>query len=213
MELQNYFKPPGGIDNPLTGGAIASGSSISPDRLVHHVTGTGVISTINLPYPGFTGPIYLIADDGFQFDTSGNIAVVGNKLAQSVTVLLYDQATSKWYPINPGSFTPPVLVITAPTTGPLGGLSSTITATATATAPATLVQAEFFWQDAEGGLHGPVYPIGIAMGGSPYSLLWTFPLCAETLGDKVQLTGKVLDSNGIYSTIRGCDVRLTGRGC
>ena len=213
MDLYNRFTQPGGKGNILTGGAISSGSgSISPDSLVHHITGTGTINTINLPYPGFSGHIYLISDSGFSFDTSGNIGVAGVARAKSVIPFLFDITTNKWYTL-PVGFDPPTIFITAPVTGPLAGLSKTITAIATVTAPATLVQAEFFWQDAEGGLHGPVHPIGTALGGSPYSLLWTFPLCAETLGDKVQLTGKVLDSNGMYSTISGSDVLLTGRGC
>jgi len=218
MDLYNRFTQPGGSSNILTGGVLASSSgSISPDSLVHHVSGTDIISTINLPYPGFNGPIYLISDDGFSFDDSGNISKVGVARAKSVIPLLFDLATNKWYTL-PVGFRLPTINITSPSTGPLGGLSATITANATAYNGATLVQAEFYYQDG-GAPAQPYNLIGLASGGSPYSILWTFPTCGgfieDAVGDspRVNIYARAKDSNGQYSTDASIAVRLTGRGC
>lgn len=220
MDLYNRFRSPGGNGLILIGKSIPASSSISPDCLVHHITGMGVISTINIPYLGFNGPLYLISDSGFSFNDVGNI-VKTSELFQPgrVVTLLYDEMLAKWFPTNNG-YKLPALNITAPSTGPLGGLSVTITANATAYNGATLVQAEFYWQDTFGGIYTrPFNLIGLVNGGSPYSKLWTFPICGAFLDDAssdpphVRLYARALDSNGQYSSDAGVDLRLTGRGC
>lgn len=92
-----FFTPPGGNFQDLIGSPIASASTIAPDRLVHHVTGIASISTITVPYEGFSGPIYLIADGYWGWDTSGNIATAGAPILGQAIPFVYVPEKSKWY--------------------------------------------------------------------------------------------------------------------
>lgn len=97
IDKSQFFSPPGGINQDLIGSPIASASTIAPDRLIHHVTGIASISTITVPYEGFSGPIYLIADGYWGWDTSGNIATAGAPVLGQAVIFVYVPEKSKWY--------------------------------------------------------------------------------------------------------------------
>lgn len=78
------------------GSPLASGASISPDRGIHHITGTSEITTINLPVTGFVGTIVLIPDEAFTFNTGGNIAVAGTAVVNRALHMTFDGTS--WYP-------------------------------------------------------------------------------------------------------------------
>ena len=79
------------------GTAVASATTITvpSNKTIFHITGTTAISTINLPYTGFTGKISIIPDGIFTFDTAGNIAEAYTATVNRCIDLVYDG--TKWY--------------------------------------------------------------------------------------------------------------------
>lgn len=77
---------------------IASAADISVTHPIHHVTGTNPIATINPP-PGFSGPIWLIADGAFSLISGGNIAAPVTAVVDTVVQLIFDPGTEMWYPV------------------------------------------------------------------------------------------------------------------
>jgi hypothetical protein len=91
------------------GAPIAAAASISPTNPIHHITGTGTISTIVVG-PEFTGPLFLLADAAFSWTTGGNIALAGTATADTCVIFVYDG--TEWFPVagagggsGPGSTT------------------------------------------------------------------------------------------------------------
>lgn len=104
-ELNLYsFTSPGGIQNDLVGGVLAlgtNGTTLTPTRMVHHVTGTSAaLTTITPPWTDFVGPLFLVADSVFTSVTTGNIGTVFTTVANNAYGLLYDRKTTKWYPMR-----------------------------------------------------------------------------------------------------------------
>lgn len=88
--------------NGLAGGfgaAIASTTTIAPTNVAHHITGTNAIATITVP-AGFPdgGRLTLVPDAAFTFTTAGNIAKTATGVVSESMWLIYDRATSKFYP-------------------------------------------------------------------------------------------------------------------
>ena len=83
---------PGGVN---VGPNIASAASISPTHRVHHITGTAAITTIVLPYVGFTGKLTFIADAAFTMATGGNIAAAITAVANKSYEFVFDGTL--WY--------------------------------------------------------------------------------------------------------------------
>lgn len=79
---------------------IASAATISPKSQKVRVTGTTTIQTITPPNKYFSGPLYIFNTDASVdgLGTSGNIALAVTLTRYKVFTLLYDVATSKWYP-------------------------------------------------------------------------------------------------------------------
>jgi lysophospholipase L1-like esterase len=77
------------------GSAVASAATITAPSTIFHVTGTTAISTIIVPYTGFTGKITIIPDGVFTFDTAGNIAETYTSTVNRAIDLVYDG--TKWY--------------------------------------------------------------------------------------------------------------------
>ena len=67
----------GGLQNSVFGPDLASAGTIAPTGLVTNVTGAAAIVTITPPWPGFGGPIFLVAQGIFTWTAAGNIAVAG----------------------------------------------------------------------------------------------------------------------------------------
>lgn len=78
------------------GANVASATTITPTGGTFHVTGTTTVSTINLPYTGFTGSITIIPDGVFSTNTSGNIALVSLSVVSRPLIMTYDGTS--WYP-------------------------------------------------------------------------------------------------------------------
>lgn len=95
--LTDWFQPAVAQINQTVGGAIASANTITVTNAIHHVTGTTLIKTINLPQ-GFSGSITLIPDGAFTTDATGNIAIASTAVVGKALILTYDPATTKLYP-------------------------------------------------------------------------------------------------------------------
>jgi hypothetical protein len=63
----------GGWLKRTKGANVSSASSITPTGYIFHLTGTSVVSTIVVPYTGWTGEITIIADGVSGVTTGGNI--------------------------------------------------------------------------------------------------------------------------------------------
>ncbi len=77
---------------------IASAATIAPTKLIVEITGTTDISTITLPYVGFSGVIHFIFTNGAppDFITGGNIAKSKSPVTlEMVTMVCYN---GTWYP-------------------------------------------------------------------------------------------------------------------
>jgi len=80
------------------GTTVASATTIVAPSAVFHVTGTTAISTITIPYTGFTGQITIIPDGIFTFATGGNIAEAYTTIVGRAIQLVFDGTT--WYRVN-----------------------------------------------------------------------------------------------------------------
>jgi hypothetical protein len=95
------FRPPGGQFANLVGANLSS-VVIAPDKMVHHMVSTAIITTITPPHEGFVGPIYLIADSVLNWTTSGNLGAprATTAIAGHAYGFIYDRITGKWYPLG-----------------------------------------------------------------------------------------------------------------
>ena len=102
FNLQNYKPRIQGYSADMRGANVAVGTStgvtITPTGEIFHITGTGSIATINVPYTGFNGSITIIPDGIFTWTTAGNIALAGTAVVGKALIMTYDATTSKWYP-------------------------------------------------------------------------------------------------------------------
>ena len=96
------FQSPGGLQNDLIGNVLSlgtNGTTLTPERLVHHVTGTAAtLTTIVPPWVDFTGPLYLVADSVFTGTLGGNLSVIFTTVAGNAYGFIYDRKAGKWYP-------------------------------------------------------------------------------------------------------------------
>lgn len=92
------FDAPGGLGHISLGPNIASATTISPTFQAHHVTGTAAIDTITVPWPGFTGPIWLFADGAWTWTTNGNIQTSGTTTTGNQVPVIFYFDGSKWQP-------------------------------------------------------------------------------------------------------------------
>lgn len=86
-----------GVPKSSVGAILSSGATITPTDPIHHVSGVGTISTINLPYVGFTGSITLIPDGAWATSTLlGNIGLASVAVFGRTITFTYDG--TKWWP-------------------------------------------------------------------------------------------------------------------
>lgn len=90
------------------GAPLASATVLKPTNAIHHVTGTATIQTITVPV-GFTGPLFLLSDNGFSLTTGGNIATAATVGIGTEAMLVFDAVN--WYPIVGSASVPPSNVI------------------------------------------------------------------------------------------------------
>jgi hypothetical protein len=81
---------------------IASAATISPIGNMARITGNTTINTINLPCPGFIGPLMLVNSDSSvgTIGTSGNVALGVTLTRYKLFLFIYDPTAAKWYPSN-----------------------------------------------------------------------------------------------------------------
>lgn len=97
------------------GELLTANADITVSSAIHHVTGSTTITTITLPTqqvgmtaigavtrdratPAFTGPVWLIADDGFSVGTGGNISAGRTYAAGEAAALIFDG--TNWSPVG-----------------------------------------------------------------------------------------------------------------
>lgn len=99
------FKSPGGLQfgvvDPVV---VASTTSMpAPKALISTVSGSIAITTIQVPWPGFTGTIKYIPTGAFTGATSGSATDTAKPIGLAFTavvgkVLTLDFDGTKWYP-------------------------------------------------------------------------------------------------------------------
>jgi hypothetical protein len=81
----------------VSGTAISSvGGTIAPISLIHHVTNTTALATINLPAANFIGTIWFIPNTVFTWNTSGNIGITGTAVVSKALSMTFDGTS--WFP-------------------------------------------------------------------------------------------------------------------
>ncbi len=89
-----YMK--GAVMAETLGTTVASQAAIVATGQIFHVSGVATVSTITPPFGSFTGRITIIPDDGFSWDTAGNIGKAGTAQVGLAVSFAYDG--SKWWP-------------------------------------------------------------------------------------------------------------------
>jgi hypothetical protein len=103
MTENNFeFTPPGGFQWDLVGPKITAAATIAPSKMIHHVTGTTTVTTITVPHTGFAGPLYLIADSVFAWNSTANIVAdpTTTLVAGHAYGFIYDARAAKWSPLR-----------------------------------------------------------------------------------------------------------------
>lgn len=111
------------------GDDLASAATIAPSSVMHRVTGTATVTRI-VPPPGFSGPIFLVATDGFTLSSAGgNIANTNAVPVDALATLVYFPPFQLWYvtsvSIPDGSITTSKLASGAVTTPKLAAGAAT----------------------------------------------------------------------------------------
>lgn len=98
--ILSELKSDGSLVSPyvstLVGGNVSSNATITPTGTIFHVTGVTEIDTINLPFTGFTGSLYLIPDGAFSTGLTGNIALASTAVVGKTLIMTFDGTS--WYP-------------------------------------------------------------------------------------------------------------------
>lgn len=82
---------------PGIGSPLASATTITPTNDIHHLTGTGTITTITIP-PSFKGSVTLICDSTAQFNTGGNFGRAFTCVGGETVTWTLDDVSGNWYP-------------------------------------------------------------------------------------------------------------------
>lgn len=88
-----------GSTTRLSESTLASAATITPKTDLVNLTGSTAIATINPPFAGFSGVLFLVPKDGtLGLLTTGNISVAVTMAQNRVTVLTYSQKNNVWAP-------------------------------------------------------------------------------------------------------------------
>ena len=89
-----------GLTTRISESQLVAATTISPKSDVEFVSGTTAIATINPPYEGFSGILFLVATDaaGFATTTAGNIALVVSLTTSKATAFIYSKKNDLLYP-------------------------------------------------------------------------------------------------------------------
>ena len=74
-----------------------AGSSLTPSDTFCAVITIGTVTTIPLPYPNFSGIIYLAITQNVTFATGGNIAAGLSATPGQLVTAAYSKTQAKWY--------------------------------------------------------------------------------------------------------------------
>jgi hypothetical protein len=89
-----------GLTSKISESVAAVAASLFPKTDLLRVTGTGTnVDTIVPPYAGFSGILFLVADNaaGITLSTAGNILVGATLTQNRLYVLVYSKLSNKWY--------------------------------------------------------------------------------------------------------------------
>lgn len=99
------FRLPGGKNHNVSGGLIASATTIAPQGAICRVSGTTEITLITLPYDGFEGVIWLIPTGAFTGATGGVASGLSKPIGKAFTAIaavafpiVYSKDAGLWYP-------------------------------------------------------------------------------------------------------------------
>jgi len=89
-----------GSTTRLTESNLVAASTISPKSDLVFISGTTALKTINPPFEGFSGILFLVATDvaGVATLTTGNIALVVALTTNKVCPFVYSKKNATWYP-------------------------------------------------------------------------------------------------------------------
>lgn len=96
------FAPAGDDQNGIIGALLDSAAVSDTWQIthrIHHVTGTGEITTLTPPWPTFAGVVYFIGDGTWTFATGGNIAIAVTGKTLIAVGMIYNPVKGLWYPI------------------------------------------------------------------------------------------------------------------
>lgn len=96
----NQFRTPGGSQDSLDGGTIASLAGVLPAVQARQtiVSGALALTGITLPWATFSGDIVLLPTGAFTWTTATNIALAGTAVVGKALTMTYHPNTGKWYP-------------------------------------------------------------------------------------------------------------------
>ena len=106
MAWENY-RLPGGPAHNVSGGLVASAiAQPAPRGAIVRISGTAELTTIDLPYEGFEGVIWLIPTGAFTGATGGTATATAKPIAKAFTAIaavafpiVYCKDTGLWYPV------------------------------------------------------------------------------------------------------------------
>lgn len=93
-----HYMSPGAPGNSISGGLVASASTLVVPGYQTRISGTTAIDTIQLPWEGFEGTLVLIPTAIWTLSTSGNVGLAATAVVGKAMHITYSQQTSKWYP-------------------------------------------------------------------------------------------------------------------
>lgn len=89
-----------GLTTRLSESNLVAATTISPKSDLVFISGTTALKTINPPFEGFSGILFLVATDaaGVSTLTTGNIALAVALTTNLVTAFVYSKKNATWYP-------------------------------------------------------------------------------------------------------------------
>ena len=91
------FTLPGTPTRGVIGSDLEADVTLHPTHLIHKVTGSAKINTIELPYEGFAGFVILAFEGGASISTEGNVNAAFTAEPGSVAMLLWLPGATSWF--------------------------------------------------------------------------------------------------------------------
>lgn len=96
-QLHSHFSLPGTPTRGVVGGDLEADVTIKPTYLIHKVTGSAKIDTIEPPYEGFAGFVVLAFEGGASISADGNVNAAFTAEPGSVALLLWLPGATSWF--------------------------------------------------------------------------------------------------------------------